>query len=269
MESFGLKEFLSRIGSPIHDLNTICVGLDGVERGVCKKTDDLTITWSSKDIPASARKARTFAIKATIVFIVEALLQYFNYLEKHPAVQKKIKNALAEDEAAKKVEYLSKEINVTKQYWGSGVLLLIHWRNRIVHSKSNAHLNPVQEKILIDNSKEIYDKHAAIDITRTLKDFYDGEITLKDISTLISMTIRFVRDTDEQIQCDSDSIDVLHYWIRYLGKEKEYLQCYHYNGDTKARKIRSFFNTYLPFVSEGNIDFVIDKCLEFQEETPT
>lgn len=50
MESLGLKNFLKSIGRPIHSLNTICVGLNGVEKNLCEKPNELTISWNPTNL---------------------------------------------------------------------------------------------------------------------------------------------------------------------------------------------------------------------------
>jgi hypothetical protein len=264
MESVGLTEFLKTVGRAVHSVNTICVGLNGVETGAYEKHDDLTITWDPKDPVASSRSARQFAIESSLVFVEEALLQYLKYVAKHPCSTSTVKSAIARESASDRIEELTKVIAPKESYWTPIVLLLIHWRNRIVHTSSKAKLKSHQEKLLTDNLETIRSRHANIDIAETLNHFLKNKITLKDASTLIAITIRFVRETDELLQLDSNTQENIYYWIKYLDIVDEYNVQLHSNGtDTKRRKFLQFFKTHLPFVTEDVILQLIENPLVF------
>jgi hypothetical protein len=84
LESTYLKHFLQKVGNSIHSINTTVVGLDGVEKGVCTKSNSLTITWSPENPKISSRSARKFIINASLVFITEAIKQYMLEVMKNP-----------------------------------------------------------------------------------------------------------------------------------------------------------------------------------------
>ncbi|WP_040433325.1 hypothetical protein [Chlorobium ferrooxidans] len=267
MESLGLTEFLKTVGRAVHSMNTICVGLHGVGTGKYEKPDDLTISWNTKDPCASSRTARQFAVESALVFIEEALLQYLKYVLNHPAAPSSMKAAMQEEKAADKVDKLSKQIQLKEVYWAPIVILLIHWRNRIVHHSSKAKLSDNQEKILIDNQDKIRSNHANIDISETLAHFSERKITLKDASTIIAITIRFVRDIDEFLQLYIVTPNNIRYFIEYLDIVDEYKEQLKANGiEVKSRKIKQLFKTYLPFVSEDFVVQVIEKPIEFNDK---
>ena len=254
MESLGLKNFLKSIGRPIHSLNTICVGLSGVEQGLCKKPEKLTIAWEPKDLTTSARMARLFAIESSLVFVEESLLQYLRYIISHPATPQDIKNLDDKNfTSAEKLEKLSEIVKPEKIYWTSITLLLIHWRNRIIHHHSKAKLSKKHIKILEENKKTIKAEHANIDIEKTINNFENKKITLKDISTIISVTIKYVRQIDEYLQVESDSKENVEFWIKYLKLKNEYNKLFYTNKNNKFKKYKQFFNTYLPFISDKTI----------------
>jgi hypothetical protein len=70
------NRFLHALGRVQHHLHTVVVGLSAVEKGIATKPDDLDITWSAHDIVGSAREARRFVLRATLVFVAEELTEY-------------------------------------------------------------------------------------------------------------------------------------------------------------------------------------------------
>lgn len=263
MESLGLSEFLKSVGNSVHSLNTICVGLNGVERRIYEKPDDLTITWDPRDPCWSARQSRIFAINAAIVFTEEALMQYVRYIAKHPAAPEVLRAVMKIEGGAERLELVVMQVKPEKEYWGPFLSLLIHWRNRIVHPSSNAKLNANQEAILTKNSDEIKSLHANINVIETLQHFHERSTTLKDASTLIAIAIRFVKYIDQTLQLDTAKYDYLNYWFKHLDIENQYLTICKSNGESeRARRLRQFFKTYLPFVGEELINLVEKKPLQ-------
>lgn len=198
MESEGLKVFLKSVGDAVYSLNTICVGLDAVSKGGVEKPEDLTISWESNDYKQSAISARNFAVRSALVFVEESLLEYFKYVSNCSDQPSKIITAVKVDGAAKKVEKLSSQVSNLEPYWAPIVVLLVRWRNQVVHN-SNTSLSPVFRKVLVDNAAIISKRHAAIDITQTLSNFDSKKITLKDFTTMIAVTIRYVRQLDYEL----------------------------------------------------------------------
>lgn len=251
MESLGLSEFIKSVGNSVHSLNTICVGLHGVETRIYMKPDDLTITWDPKDPCWSARKSRAFAINAAIVFVEEALMEYIRYLAKHPAAPDVLKQTTKIDGGAERIDHICAHYKPEKEYWGPFVSLLVHWRNRIVHPASSAKLNSSQESKIKEHTEEIRAFHAQIDVAETLKHFHAKSITLKDASTLIAITIRFARHLDETLQLDTATYEKIPYWLKHLNLENQYMSICKSNGtEDRARRLRQFFKTNLPFINE-------------------
>lgn len=267
MESLGLSEFLKSVGSSVHSLNTICVGLHGVETRIYTKPDDLTVSWDPQDPCWSARKSRAFAINAAIVFVEEALMQYVRYLAKHPAAPDTLKQTTRIEGGAERLEYIYTHHKPEKEYWGPFVSLLIHWRNRIVHPASNAKLNSVQEDKIRAHSLEIKNSHAQIDVEETLRHFHERSITLKDASTLIAITIRFARYLDNSLQLDSAAYLKIPYWLKHLNLEDQYeIICKSNGTEEKARRMRQFLKTHLPFINEEIATQLIENPLAIQNK---
>jgi hypothetical protein len=264
MESPGLSELLTTVGSAVHALNTICVGLHGVEQGKYEKPNELTISWHTNDPTASARKSRLFAVKASFVFVEEALLQYLKYAAKHPLASEAVRKALNADSAAERIEELAKVVALKKDYWAPMIMLMIHWRNRFVHASSKASLKPDQRKLLLNRASEIKDNHASIDIQDTLNHFDKNDVTLKDASTLIAVSILFARNVDASLALSARSKDSIRYYLEYNDMASEYQNVLKINGtEVRERKVRAFFRTYLSFVDEAMLASIIADPIEF------
>lgn len=268
MESMGLSNFLKSVGSAVHSLNTICVGLYGVETGQYQKPDDLTVSWKTTDIVASARKSRVFAVKAAFVFVEEELLQYLKYVAKHPNVSAKVKSALVSNNpAAEKIEEFAKLVPPKEAYWEPLVCLMIHWRNRFVHLSSKAELKKHQKQILAKYKELISNNHAAIDIEETLKHFNTNNVTLKDASTLISVAIRFARNVDEYLYLAVSNRESVKFHIEYMDLVNEYLKSVRTNGaEIRDRKIRGFFKTRMPYVDDDLVSSLVESPIEFHAD---
>ena len=153
MESIYLKKFLENVGYAIHALNTICVGLNSVAVGDVVKPDDLVITWKPKDFKNSSLISRTFAIKATYVFMTEAICEYMNYV-KHVFVSESDLKEYNELQNSEKIEKIFSVVDLDNKYRLVMLKLLIHTRNRIVHNRSKADLSS-REKDILKEQREI------------------------------------------------------------------------------------------------------------------
>jgi hypothetical protein len=199
-----LRYFLHDVGEAVANLNTTVVGLDAVENGY-NKPDGLNISWNPSNRSAAARKARRFVLEAGLVRVTEALNQYIRALSKLPRFEaaravwdKDAKNKIKVTNA-KKLSDIAKEIVGKECHLATGACLLIHWRNRAVHRDSNAKLSGLQVKAFQASSDCIEKEFASLSVDRLLKDFDEGKPTLKDITSLIAMTIRLVRKLDKGI----------------------------------------------------------------------
>jgi len=126
------------IGDAVSNLNAIVVGLNAVENGY-KKPASLDISFDPDDPIFAARKARKFAVEATIIRASEAITEYIDALGKLPRLESVSSKWNSNTKNAAKVG------DVLTAYLGNDFLipaavLLVHWRNRIVHRGSNAKL---------------------------------------------------------------------------------------------------------------------------------
>ncbi|MGY3726873.1 MULTISPECIES: hypothetical protein [Cobetia] len=254
MNSEGLKQFLATVGDAVHSVNTICVGLTSVRSGTIEKPEDLTISWSSSDPATSASKARLFALRASLVFVEEALLKYLGFLKSCIFADDKLRKALSTEKAADKVIEVSKHLPNAEPYWCPMVVLLVRWRNRVVHS-SNVGLTVNQKKLLIDNAQLLKDRHAGIDIDKTINNFGSGQITLKDFTTLIAITVRYVRHIDEELKPNIYTVDGFFNWLEQRDLIGAYNSVINANGEaTRRRKLKAFINTEFSDISDELIE---------------
>lgn len=253
MESEGLKQFLKSVGDSVFLLNTICVGLDGVADGTVTKSNDLTITWEPRDPKATALQARAHAIKSALVFVEEALLDYIKFIsecENQAPVVKKIGGI---EGAAEKVAQLSKSsaLSGMPAYWEPLVVLLVRWRNRVVHG-STSRFSQHYRNILIEHEDGIKANHAAISISDTLKHFDEGSITLKDFSTMIAVTIRFVRWVDQHLTPTITDLESFANLIKDKHLEVVYKNVIGVNGEKRQkRKFDYFISQNFKSISES------------------
>lgn len=281
-----LDAFLKKSGYAVHEINTIIVGLSSIENQTYTKPNELTISWSTKDPISSARKARQFALKSAIIFIDDALAVYLkgisSYVDnlilssilgrKNPFYTDLIKGTVDKDlikllkkleekkygkdnkekkyldlDSADRIRCLRLMFKLPNEYWIPCVILLICWRNRIAHSASMAQLTQAEVEILDKNKDEIFTKYAKIDIGLTIQNFNSGTITLKDFTTLISMTINMVRFIDMSIT-PRDGIKLIEEYLKVNAQDRkaysEIINC----PDVKAkqRKFKNFLKTKLP-----------------------
>ena len=256
MESEGLKQFLKSVGNSVFFLNTICVGLDGVANGTVKKSDGLTISWDPRDPKATALSARAHAIKSSLIFVEEALANYISFLGNCASQRSAIQSACNADGVAEKVTKLSKQINGALPYWEPIVVLLVRWRNKIVHN-SSTDLSNHYRNILIKHETAIRENHAAISIRETLDNFDTGRITLKDFSTLIAITIRFIRHIDEKLIPSISDIESFATIISEKDLGVVYKNILGVNGNKmQNRKFYKFVDNHFPSISDAEKEFL-------------
>ncbi|KKY74707.1 hypothetical protein [Klebsiella michiganensis] len=266
MESEGLKQFLKSVGNSVFLLNTICVGLDGVANRVVTKSDDLTISWNPRDPKATALSARAHAIKSSLVFVEESLLNYISFLGNCANQSSSIQSACAADGAAEKITKLSKQVrNILPSYWEPMVVLLIRWRNKIVHD-SSTDLSSHYRTVLINHEAEIRENHAAISISETLDNFDSGRITLKDFSTLIAITIRFIRHIDDKLTPTISDVESFAAIINERELGVIYKNILGVNGkDNQERKFYKFINNSFPSISQAEKEFLFTNRFKVKE----
>lgn len=209
-----LRDLLASVGEAVANLNTAVVGLDAVEQGH-KKPETLNISWNPNDRIAAARKSRRFVVEAVLVRVAEALSEFVLVTARLPRFSSVRNSWNSNTSRAEKLADMAVEALGSQDYLIAGAVLLTHWRNRVVHPRSQASLTPEQEKKLRASSEEIENNFAGLSIERLLKDFEAGQPTLKDVSSLIAMSIRMARAVDKAVSdLSNDDLDIL---LDYYG----------------------------------------------------
>ena len=210
-----LSEFLKHAGQAVFSLNTLVVGLDAVENGYDKPAT-LDVSWNPVDRKVAARKSRKFVLEAVLVRMAEALKEHTVALSKLRRLSDLESQFTANTSAAEKVGRIGREILGPENYLVPAVVLLMHWRNRVVHKNSKAVLAPAEKAVLRKNENEIAENYKGLSVDCLLCHFEERRPTLKDISSLIAMSIRFARSIDKEISNDLAKNDV-DAWLMHYG----------------------------------------------------
>lgn len=209
-----LRELLVAVGEAVANLNTTVVGLDAVERGH-EKPETLNISWNPQDRVAAARKSRRFVLEAVLVRVAEALSEFVTATAQLPRFSSVRSRWDSNTTRADKLADVAAELLGSGNHLVAGAALLVHWRNRAVHPRSRASLTPQQMRNLRSASAEIDSSFAGLSVDRLLNDFEIGHPTLKDISSLIAMSIRMAREMDKAVNfLSKDELDIL---LEYYG----------------------------------------------------
>ena len=197
MESPPLHRLLKSLGRVQHHLHTAIVGLAAVEAGA-GKPPDLDITWKPTDTVGSAREARRFLLRPTLVFASEELKAYATSVLR-------FRDETIPSERAERIRRLG---HVEPGYLGVAPLLVSHWRNRIIHGAGAGRLTAAEQSLLTNAKGEIAEKFAHLEVERLLKDFEAERPTLKEVTVLLAMSVRFVRLVDASLPEASSGADV-------------------------------------------------------------
>jgi hypothetical protein len=248
-QSHPLSVLLVEIGEAVANLNTAVVGLDAVEKGH-EKPENLDISWSPGDRQAASRKARKFIVEAVLVRVFEALRQHSVVISRLPRFGGVVDKWNGKTTWATKIWDTYKAI-VGDVYLVSSAVLVANWRNRIIHPSSNARMQSQQKNLLRNNDAEIADKYKGLSVDCLLCHFEEGRPTLKDVSSLIAMTINLAREVDRSIS-STLSKDDLDAWLGYFELSDAIKKVV---AETKPEKrvasVRRVFQTRAPLLLDG------------------
>nr|WP_314489837.1 hypothetical protein [uncultured Pseudomonas sp.] len=229
-----LADFLQVVGSCVADLNTIAVGLSAIGQDH-EKPEGLNINWAPKEPLVAARKTRKAAVHAAMVVTVGALDQYVRTITKLPRFEKlttewnsrKPKPLSAAERFSELAKLLFVSICPVKdatdydtRFRSCCVMLLIHWRNRHVHTDSNAELTYQEKQVVQAHEERIRNAYAGLDLDKLFGEFKHNRPTLKEATTLIAMTIQEVRAMDEAVYTCNDAADVQAWLDHYKLAER-------------------------------------------------
>jgi hypothetical protein len=267
-----LADFLQVVGNGVADLNTIAVGLAAIGPDH-QKPEGLNISWAPTDPLVAARKARKAALHAAMVVTVEALGQYVRTVTKLPRFKvlttewsSRKPNPSAAERYSELATSLFAPIGQVKsasrydtQFRTCCVMLLIHWRNRHVHTDSNAELTHQEKQLVHAHDERIRDAYAGIDLDQLFGDFKHNRPTLKEVTTLIAMTIQEVRAMDAAVYACRDLADVQAWLDHYKLTER----IDKIERETKPEKQRAsilrMLHTHAPYLMPCYEKFIPDR----------
>lgn len=245
MKTPAFKPFIHDVGKVVHHLNTIAVGLSGVESGICKKPPGLDISWDPSDVRASSRGARSFALKSTIVFVAEELSTYTNKIIGSPNIGEVELPKKADK--SQRFECLCKHIGISDLHLVYGPLLLIHWRNIVIHKNSNASLSSNQKQSFKTTKDILMSQYKNLSVDKLLEHFHKKQPTLKDVSSLTAMTINCVKEIENKISEPLSKEDVGN-WLKHLKLYDGYARIIRVakNKPDPNKTICNYFTTNCP-----------------------
>ncbi len=143
-------------------------------------------------------------------------------------------------------------------------MLLIHWRNRHVHTDSNAELTHKEKQVIQANEERIRTNYAGLDVERLFSDFKDNRPTLKDVTTLIAMAIQEVRAMDEAVYVCNDAAD-LQAWLSHY-KLTERIEKIHRESNPAKRyaSVLRMLSTHAPRLKPWYEKFIPDPVIVTQ-----
>lgn len=260
MESLELKKFLKDIGNSVHSMNTIAVALSLLPNRNVTIPEGLEISWNPKDLEYSKIMSRNYSERSSYVYAAESLFEYLDNISKNAFWNYPEHNFKGEDKKAIKVyKFLNSTPGITETM---AVLceLLSHWRNRIVHlSVSNAELSSNKKEVLKNEKDEIYSNFHHFDILIALENFDNKKITLKDVSTLLTIAIKSARLIDRYYfsGISERDIDTLH---------KDFLKNVHLKkiinqneSKKKERQIEKWVSVNYPYLTEEKSKEILEK----------
>ena len=199
VHSQALNSLLHNIGEAVFVLNTTVVGLDAVEKKH-QKPDTLDISWEPRDHKIAARKARKFIVESVLIRVSEAIDEFTTALGKLTRFENALAKLGSNPSRSERVSAIASAVIDKDDYLISAVVLLVHWRNRIVHVNSTASLKHQEKQIFLKNAITISERYRGLDVSVLLNHFEHQRPTLKDVSSLIAMTINLARKIDAAMQ---------------------------------------------------------------------
>lgn len=245
MKTPAYKPFIKAVGKTVHHLNTIAVGLSGVESGEYSKPEGLNVSWRPADKQASSRGARSFMLKSTIVFVTEEVCAYNSTIIGSPNIGDI--TLPKKPDRSQKHQCLIEHLNIESVPLIMGPLLLIHWRNKIIHKKSHASLTSAQIEALKKANDEIKENYKNLCVLKLLDHFEQDLPTLKDVSSLIAMTINYVNLVESLIP-EPQSKEDFESWLKHIDLYSAYerAQRVAVSKPNSKRTMENFIRTNCP-----------------------
>lgn len=192
-------------------LNTLLVGLETLKHNAPVKPTDFVLAWSKPATPGEWLETRNFALRGTMVAVVDALDRYLRILSRIPGLTAQelddTLNGRRDPKIDRRPTVSERVASLCAHYGGAvspayplAVGLLVAWRNRFVHSEPKGGLSRSQSLELVNYAKFFEEQFGKADIKAALKRYAAREApTLRDLSTLVAASQRLVTDIDAHI----------------------------------------------------------------------
>jgi len=246
--------FKRSFGQSNHFLVTIIVGLDAVKHGGADVHSDLPIAWDPKDPARSAARSEEFAIQAGIVFLVTALGGYLGEAARRARPAAPDLRAALDSAAANKKGLHGKVLafaEFSKSSKSAELALVesaIHWRNRLIHPRSNARLTSELRDQLLKHAPEYFSDYRHLDPAVLIERFNARESspTLKEAAGMIVATHRFIRAVDaavlETVDYERHMEEALRSHLKGLGRQEALDRANRIWGRTEPRARLALIN---------------------------
>ncbi|OLQ95307.1 hypothetical protein BIY21_20825 [Vibrio ponticus] len=256
-----LHKLTDEVGGSIHSLNTIAVSLSHLSNSTTTPAG-LNITWKPVNVGGASKNARRFAIRSSIVFHAEMLFEYLSELSKDPFWSPSGINfniALkSQDSKAKRVSAFCKSIPGIEREWVVLTELMCHWRNKIVHAKSNANISSKDKQFLQSKSNDIYKDYYHFDVDKAISDFRADKVTLKEATTLTTFLIKCCNAIDDHylnLVNNTKIADV----ISILNKERDFVVLTKQSkGEKRTRQIERWLEVNYSIFSPALIKDLVE-----------
>lgn len=259
-QSVYLQKILDEIGGSIHSLNTIAVSLSHLSPSSSAPAG-LNITWKPVNVSGASKNARRFAIRSSVVFHAEMLFEYLSELSKDPFWKTSGINfnvpLKSQDSKARRFSAFCKSIPNIDREWVILTELMCHWRNKIVHAKSNAQVSSSDRQFLQKKAQCIHDNFYHFDVNKAIEDYRADKVTLKEATTLTTFLIKCCNAIDAhylslvQLVSKEGVVDV-------LNKEKEFIVLTKQSiSDKKTRQLEAWLKMHFGILSTEMIDELV------------
>lgn len=213
------KKFKNDFWQSNHYLITTLVGLDSIYKwAVNRKPDEFSTSWNPIDPARSAVRSRTFVLRSFLGATVDALDTYINYIFlstiyfQNSSPEQKIFNI-----NSRSIYY--KALHLWKHFWIDPVTIalvrvMITWRNHIMHSSADNKITQDDKNTILSNIAIIQNEYCWLIIDKSFFDKVEngGDLTFKEVASLIKASHRYVQDFDEKV---IQSIDISQVCLNY------------------------------------------------------
>jgi hypothetical protein len=192
-------------------LNTLLVGLETLEHSTPVKPGDLVVAWSKPNTGAEWLETRNFALRGTMVALVDALDRYLCIISRiegltAPELDDPL-NGRKGPRDDRRPTLSERVAALCSHYSGAvhpayvlAVTLLVAWRNQFAHFEHKGGLSRTERLQLLTHAVFFQTNFGGADIRRALERYDAREPpTLGDLSTLIAASQRLVKDIDEHL----------------------------------------------------------------------